>query len=57
MALNEIGQHNGLKSMYALEFDDGVPFTDVYLHFRKDETLVRVRLCRFGSASRFPVDI
>ena len=53
-ALNDVSQSIATKGLYSLEFEDGVPFTIVYVRFWKDDHLVRLRLCRFGTANKFP---
>ena len=53
-AMDDIGRAIASRSAYSLEFEDGIPFTQVYVRFWKDSHLVRLQLCRFGSANQFP---
>ena len=52
--IRDIGHHIGLKGIYSLEFEKGVPFSRLFIRFWKNDSLVRVLLCRFSRASGYP---
>ena len=52
--LKDIAHHVGVKGFYSLEFEQEGLFNYLSVRFWKDQTLVRVRLCRFGFGNEFP---
>ena len=49
-----MARHIGSKGMYALEFEQEGLFYYLAVRFWKEQSLVRVRLCRFGFGNEFP---
>ena len=52
--LKDIAKHVGLKGFYSIEFEQEGLFYYLAVRFWKDQTLVHVRLCRFGVGNEFP---
>ena len=54
LVVKDIGLHIGLAGAYSLEFEDKVPFCNIYLRFWREQELVSVKISRFGSGNPFP---
>ena len=52
--MKDLAHHIGLKGYYALEFEQEGLFHYLSVRFWKEQSLVRVRLCRFGFGNEFP---